>query len=139
MYGYTMHVPAPIHVYHAMHKAVMEVADEVGGVEGLLLHMAYPTDQGFDVTEVWETRESLDAFNRDVFPQAMSRSGVSMDGPPPEAVEFIPAVVVTARTFNSDAVLSRQHSGVLPLVAHRTAAGPRPCARTLTSSARTST
>jgi len=104
MYGYTMHVPAPIDAYHAMHKAVMEVADEEGGVEGLLLHLAYSTDQGFDLTEVWETKESLDAFNRDVFPKAMARAGVPMDGPQPEAVEFVPAGVVTTRTFISDAV-----------------------------------
>ena len=104
MYGYTMHVPAPIDAYHAMHKAVMELADEEGGVEGLLLHLAYSTDQGFDLTEVWETKEALDAFNRDVFPKAMARAGVSMDGAQPEAVEFVPAGVVTPRAFISDAV-----------------------------------
>ena len=103
MYGYTMHVPAPIDAYHAMHRAVMQVADEVGGVEGLLLHVAYPTDQGFDLTEVWETEEALDAFNRDVLPKAMARAGVSVDGAQPDAVEFIPAGVVTTRAFISDA------------------------------------
>jgi alpha-D-ribose 1-methylphosphonate 5-triphosphate synthase subunit PhnI len=30
-----------------MHEAVMEVADEEGAGEGLLLHLAYSTDQGF--------------------------------------------------------------------------------------------
>jgi len=37
MYGYTMHIPAPIGVYHSTHKAVLEVMDEEGGGEGLIL------------------------------------------------------------------------------------------------------
>lgn len=102
MYGYTMHIPAPIEVYEAMHQAVLEVVDEEGGVEGLVLHFAYPTDQGFDLTEVWESKEQLDAFNRDVFPKAMTRAGIPMDGPQPEPFEFTPAVVMTPRAFSSD-------------------------------------
>lgn len=104
MYGYTLHVPAPIEVYRAMHQAVLEVLEEEGGGEGLVLHVAYPTDQGFDLTEVWDSKEHLDAFNRDLFPKAMARAGVPMDGPQPEPVEFTPAAVMTPRAFNSDAV-----------------------------------
>jgi hypothetical protein len=104
VYGYTMHIPAPIEAYQAMHKAVMEVADEEGGGAGLVLHLAHPTEQGFALIEVWETREHLDAFNRDVMPKAMARAGVPMDGPQPEAVEFSPAGLVIPRAFTSDAV-----------------------------------
>lgn len=103
MYGYTLHVPAPIDVYRAMHKAVLELLDEEGGGEGLLLHVAYPTDQGFALTEVWESKEYLDTFQRDVFPKAMARAGVPMGGPQPDPIEFTPAVVMTPRAFNSDA------------------------------------
>jgi len=104
MYGYTMHVPAPIEAYQALHKAVMEVIREHGGGEGLVLHLAYATDRGFDLTEVWESREQLDAFNRDVFANAMARAGVSMDGAEPEILEFEPAGVMTPRGYSSDAV-----------------------------------
>src|SRR4051794_32090933 len=104
MYGYTMHIPEPIAVYHSTHKAVLEVMDEEGGGDGLVLHLAYPTDQGFDLTEVWESKEQFDAFNRDVFPKAMARAGMRTDGPQPEPIEFDPAGVVTPRTFTSDAV-----------------------------------
>src|SRR4051812_16962784 len=104
MYGYTVHIPAPIDTYQAMHKAVLEVLEDQGGGEGLVLHFAYPTDQGFDLTEVWESKEQLDAFNRDVFAKAMTRAGMRIDGPPPEPIEFDPAGVVTPRTFTSDAV-----------------------------------
>ena len=104
MYGYVLHFPAPIDAYLAMHRAVLEVMSEDGGGEGLLLHFAHPTDQGFDLTEVWESKEHLDAFNRDIFPKAMSRAGLPMGGPPPEPDECTPTVVMTPRAFNSDAV-----------------------------------
>ena len=103
MYGYTMHFPAPIDAYLAMHKAVLEVLDEAGGGDGLLLHFAYPTDRGFDLTEVWESKGHLDTFNRDVFPKAMSRAGLPVDGPMPAPEEFSPAALMTPRAFNSDA------------------------------------
>jgi len=104
MYGYTMHFPAPIEAYRAMHKAVLEVLAEEGGGDGLLVHFAYPTDQGFDLTEVWESQEHLDTFNRDVFSKAMSRAGLPADVPRPAADEFTPATVMTTSAFNSDAV-----------------------------------
>ena len=103
MYGYTLHFPAPIEAYLALHKAVLEVLSEEGGGDGLLLHFAYPTDQGFDLTEVWESKEHLDAFNRDVFPRAMSRAGLPAGGPQLVPDEFTPAAVMTPRAFNSDA------------------------------------
>lgn len=80
MYGYVLHFPAPIDAYLAMHKAVLDTLSEDGGGEGL-----------------------LDAFNRDVFPKAMSRAGLTMDGPQPAPVEFEPAAVMTPRAFNSEA------------------------------------
>ena len=104
MYGYTIHMPAPIEVYEAMHKAVLAVVDEEGDVQGLVLHLAYPTEEGFDLTEVWDSKEDLDAFNREVFPKAMARANIPMDGPQPEPFEFTPAVVMTPRAFASDSV-----------------------------------
>jgi hypothetical protein len=104
MYGYTMHFPAPIEAYRVMHKAVLEVLAEEGGGDGLLLHLGYPTERGFDLTEVWESKEHLDTFNRDVFPKAMARAGLQADGPQPAPEEFTPAAVMTSRAFNSDAV-----------------------------------
>jgi hypothetical protein len=94
LYGYTMHIPAPIKVYQAMHKAVLEVLEEDGGGEGLVLHLAYPTQAGFDLTEVWESKEDLVTFNRDVFPKAMARAGIPMEGPSPTLFEFTPAAVM---------------------------------------------
>lgn len=102
MYGYTMHIPAPAEVYRAMHEAVMAVVGEEGGGEGLILHLACETDRGCDLTEVWESKEQLDAFNATVFPKAMARAGLTMDASPPEVVELDPLVVFTPGSFNSD-------------------------------------
>lgn len=87
-----------------MHKGVQEVLAEEGGGDGLLLHVAYPTDRGFDMTEVWDSKEHLDTFNRDVFPKAMSRAGLPVDVPQPASDEFTSAFVMTPHAFNSDAV-----------------------------------
>ena len=102
MYGYTMHIPAPREAYEAMHRAVLEVIDEDGGGDGLVLHLAYETEQGFDLTEVWESKEQLDAFNETVFPKAMARAGVAMEGPAPATLEFEPLEVVTTGPVSGD-------------------------------------
>ena len=103
MYGYTLHVPEPIEVYRTVHQAVLEILAEEGGGDGLVLHLAYATDRGFDVTEVWESKDQYDAFNRAVFPKAVARAGLPMEGPEVEPVDFSPAGVMTARAFTFDA------------------------------------
>ena len=80
MYGYTMQVPAPAEAYQAMHKAVLEVIGEGGGGDGLILHLAHETEQGFDLTEVWESKDQLDAFNQTVFPKAWHGRGCRWKG-----------------------------------------------------------
>ena len=103
MYGYTTHVSAPIEAYKAVHQAVLEVVgEEGGGSDGLVLHLAYATDRGFDLTEVWESRGQFEAFNREVFPKAMARAGMPMEGPEPELVEFDPVGVIAPRAFTTD-------------------------------------
>ena len=103
MYGFTMHVPAPIELYHSVHQAVVDIIAEEGGGDGLILHLAYETDEGFDLIEVWETKEQSDSFNATVTPKAMERAGVPMVGPPPETEEFDPVGVLTPRIFTPDA------------------------------------
>jgi hypothetical protein len=49
----------------------MEVVAERGGGDGLVLHLAYATDEGFDVLEVWDSRVEADAFYGTVMPIAM--------------------------------------------------------------------
>lgn len=93
MYGITTHVPAPSEAYHAAHQAVLDVIAEQGGGGGLVLHLAYPTAGGFDIVEVWETREHAELFNSTVVPVAMQRAGMP-DGAVPRVEEFEPLGVM---------------------------------------------
>ena len=96
MYGYMMRAQEPIEAYNALHK---EVVDIVGTNEpdGLLVHVAYASDAGYDVVEVWESKDQADAFNRDIVGQAFQRLGMTMDGSPPDLTEFDPVQVITPR------------------------------------------
>lgn len=94
MYGIRMHVPAPSELYRPVHQAVMEIVEEEGGGEGLVAHVAYRTEQGFDIVEVWESREQCEAFNASVMPKALERAGVAEDAPEPQIEEFEPLGVM---------------------------------------------
>jgi hypothetical protein len=63
-YGITSHVPAPIEVYDAVHAALL--AQTGTDVDGLLLHIGRSTEDGFEVIEVWESRDHYDRYNREI-------------------------------------------------------------------------
>ncbi len=62
--GVVTDVSAPVETYDAIHAAVLERAGTAVG--GLLLHLARSTADGFQVTEVWESREQWERANREV-------------------------------------------------------------------------
>lgn len=100
MYGYTMRVAQDIGTYQAMHQAVVDLMGD--NRDGLILHMAAPSANGFEVTEVWQSKDLLDAFNRDILPAAMQRAGVTMDPADVQVTEFDPVVVITPGPYSSD-------------------------------------
>jgi hypothetical protein len=53
-----------------------------GKPEGLLVHVGRATDDGFEVLEVWESREHFERYNREVVGPAMAETA---PGPPPSA------------------------------------------------------
>jgi len=73
-WGVTIDVSAPVEVYDAVHAAVLE---RIGtAVDGLLLHLARPTEGGFQVIDVWNSREDSDRYYRDaVMPLIAEMSG----------------------------------------------------------------
>ena len=87
-YGIITRVAAPGEAYDAIHQAVLARADRVR-LEGLLVHIGRVTADGFEVIEIWESKEQLDAANRAVVDPAMLE--VFGDGPPPGP----PAVIET--------------------------------------------
>jgi hypothetical protein len=64
MYAILSRVPAPAEMYDALHAEVLRRGEGKG--EGLLVHVARATDEGFEILEVWESRERFERFNQDV-------------------------------------------------------------------------
>ena len=56
-YGYVMDVPAPIEFYDAMHAEIGRRS--TGVAEGMLLHVGRATGGGFQVIEIWESKEQI--------------------------------------------------------------------------------
>ena len=78
MYGVITTVPAPVEMYDGMHAELLRRA---GFVDGLLVHIGRATTDGFQVLEVWESKEHCDRANTDiVFPLMRELAG---DQPPP--------------------------------------------------------
>lgn len=94
-YGVIISVPAPIEAYHESHA---EVEKEMDGrpADGLLLHMARVTGGGFEMIEVWESKDQCDRFTRDVVTPAMARTSHARSGPPPQVEEFEPLGLMLA-------------------------------------------
>ena len=58
--GVITDVSAPVEFYDTVHAAMLE---RIGpAVDGLLLHLARPTADGFQVIEVWESRAHYDRY-----------------------------------------------------------------------------
>ena len=78
-YAFVMDVPASIELYDALHAEVTR--REPGGGRGLLVHMGRATPQGFQVIEVWESREDCERFTDEVVGPALAE--LSGGQPPP--------------------------------------------------------
>ena len=78
MYGVITTFPAPVEMYDGMHA---EMLSRVGmSFEGLLVHIGRGTTDGFQVLEVWESKEHYDRANSEiVFPLMRELAG---DQPP---------------------------------------------------------
>ena len=69
----------------------------------MILHLARATSSGFEVLEVWDTKEQADRFGREVVGPAIERAGVApADRQEPEFEEFEPRTVTVARLFDTD-------------------------------------
>ena len=67
MYGVITTVPAPVEMYDGMHAEMTKRAGT--SIDGLLLHVGRATTDGFEVLEVWESKEHYDRANTEiVFP-----------------------------------------------------------------------
>jgi len=95
-YSLIYDVPAPIEAYDAMHKVIMAAVGESD--PGMLLHVSRPTGTGFQIIEVWESKEHNDRFFREVAgPAILEAFGADADfGPPPVEFELRGLVIPSA-------------------------------------------
>jgi hypothetical protein len=100
-YGTIVRVKAPIEAYDATHTEVMKAAGPQEA-PGFIVHIGRAVQDGFEMIEVWESKEQADAFNHDVVWPAMQRAGMPDDGPEPEVIEFDPRAVVTGENYTLD-------------------------------------
>lgn len=56
--------------------------------DGLIIHTAGPTSDGWRIFDVWESREDFDRFMQEKVIPAMKALGVPQDGPEPEIHEL---------------------------------------------------
>jgi hypothetical protein len=63
-WGVVVDVAAPAEVYDAVHARVL---DRTGGrADGLLVHVARATDTGFQVVEVWESKDQFERYQAEL-------------------------------------------------------------------------
>jgi hypothetical protein len=74
-YAVTIDVHAPAAAYQALHAQLLECTG--GQVDGLLVHLAGPTADGFQVLEVWGTKASYDHFNDTVIAPLTAQAGLA--------------------------------------------------------------
>ena len=85
-WGVIVDVPAPVEVYDAVHAALLK---RTGGVaDGLLMHLARATREGFQVVEVWHSREQAERYEREVVGPVMEQMA-GRTPPPGKAVTEI--------------------------------------------------
>jgi hypothetical protein len=82
-YGLITHVAAPIEAYDAVHARFLAAAPDTA-MESLLVHVGCPEGDGFQVIEVWESKEMFDHFNREVVASMVADAddGASRAAPP---------------------------------------------------------
>ena len=79
-YGITIRVTAPVEMYDAVHREIQARAGTE--VDGLHVHIARPTEDGFEVIEVWESRDRYEHYNRELVAPLMAEMAGGAAPPP---------------------------------------------------------
>ncbi len=85
-YNIIFDVPAPIELYDASHAALREVVgtDDIG----LVAHIGRATDAGFEIIEIWRSKEFFDVFTREIWPRVAARIPGAEEMEAPSGREF---------------------------------------------------
>lgn len=80
-YGVIVRVATTVQMYDALHQELLRTTQ--GSAEGLLLHVARATADGFEVVEVWTDKAQSDRYNQEFAWPALARLDQGQTGPPP--------------------------------------------------------
>ncbi|WP_336028699.1 hypothetical protein [Geodermatophilus sp. FMUSA9-8] len=94
--GVITDVSAPVETYDAVHAAMLARMDPA--TEGLLVHVARATADGFQVIDVWESREAYERGIREVVGPVSAEVLGGRELPPPTVTEFEVRGLVLPRT-----------------------------------------
>jgi hypothetical protein len=78
-YAHVVDVAAPVELYDALHAEIVRAS--AGTVDGLLVHVGRPTASGFQVLEVWKSREHFERYDADVVLPAAHRLAGPAEAP----------------------------------------------------------
>ena len=92
-YGFVMDVPAPIEFYDALHAELGRRTSSTR-VEGLLVHVSRPMPGGFQVTEIWESKELCDRYTAELVGPVLAELSGGRPMPDPVLDEFEPRGLV---------------------------------------------
>jgi hypothetical protein len=87
-YGFVQDVPLPIEAYVAMHAEIGRRA--AGRVEGLLFHVARATGAGFQIIEVWDSKEQFQRYDAEIIRPVVAEMSGGQTPPEPATEEFEP-------------------------------------------------
>ena len=87
-YGFVMDVPAPIEAYEAMHAEIVSRITEP--IEGLLFHVSRPTGRGFQILEVWDSKEQFQRYDAEIVQPVVAEMSRGQTPPEPATEEFDP-------------------------------------------------
>ena len=87
-YGFVQDVPLPIEAYTAMHAEIGRRA--AGRVEGMLFHVARATDRGFQIIEVWDSKEQFERYDAEIIRPVVAEMSGGQAPPAVATEEFEP-------------------------------------------------
>ncbi|TFV79490.1 hypothetical protein E4P39_02360 [Blastococcus sp. CT_GayMR19] len=81
-WGLITDVAAPAQVYDAMHARLLDLTG--GKADGLLVHLARATETGFQIVDVWESKDRFERYQTELIGPLLAEL-TGADGPASEA------------------------------------------------------
>lgn len=88
MYAFNIDVPMPLSNYEQVVKALKAAGTDAPPER--LLHICAATEQGFRITEVWQSHEAVDRYGEEIMRPAIAKVAgeEAVAGGPPPNQEF---------------------------------------------------